>query len=261
MSSVRAKSIKSDLKQASHFRLGRPLLLAPSTVIDSTLLTTSDGSRLRTCPNYRSIPSLNFSETDTTPKDILIAVSGLVEQLGFVEGLKFEVDVSYVEFILRVKQVEQQARASGIWDAPHPWLNLFISKSGIADFDRTVFKEILKDGIGGPMLIYPLLRNKWNNRTSVVLPDSEIFYLVALLRSVPDGPLVEKSVAENNEIAEWCTKQGLDFKQYLPHYQSKEDWKQHFGNEWTRFVERKAMFDPMAILAPGQKLFERAHQS
>ncbi|KAE8663727.1 Calcium-dependent protein kinase SK5 [Hibiscus syriacus] len=73
ISLVRAKSIKSDLKQSSHFRLGRPLLLAPPTVIDSTLLTTSDGSRLRTCPNHRSLPSLNFSETDTTPNDILIA--------------------------------------------------------------------------------------------------------------------------------------------------------------------------------------------
>ncbi|KAE8728215.1 L-aspartate oxidase [Hibiscus syriacus] len=73
MSSVRPKSIKSDLKQSSHFRIGRPFLLASSTVIDSTLLTASDGSRLRTCPNHRSLPSLNFSETDTTPKDILIA--------------------------------------------------------------------------------------------------------------------------------------------------------------------------------------------
>ncbi|KAE8698419.1 Cytokinin dehydrogenase 7 [Hibiscus syriacus] len=94
------------------------------------------------------------------PSTVDTAVSGLLELLGFVEGLKFLVDVSYVEFILRVKQVEQQARASGIWDAPHPWLNLFISKSSIAAFDRTVFKEMLKDGIGGPMLIYPLLRSK-----------------------------------------------------------------------------------------------------
>ncbi|KAE8729117.1 hypothetical protein F3Y22_tig00003973pilonHSYRG00043 [Hibiscus syriacus] len=73
MSSVRPKSIKSDLKQSSHFRLGPHFLLAPSTVIGSTLLTASDGSRLRTCPNHRSLLSLNFSETDTTPKDILIA--------------------------------------------------------------------------------------------------------------------------------------------------------------------------------------------
>ncbi|XP_022756378.1 cytokinin dehydrogenase 7-like [Durio zibethinus] len=189
------------------------------------------------------------------------AVSRLLGRLGFVDGLKSQLDVSYTEFLLRVRQAEEHAKANGIWDSPHPWLNLFVSKSDIVDFDRTVFKKMVKDGVGGPMLIYPLLRNKWDNRMSVALPEGEIFYLVALLRFVPKGPLVEKSVAQNHEIVKWCIKEGLDFKLYLPHYQSKEDWKRHFGNQWTRFVERKASFDPMAILAPGQKIFTRTHQS
>ncbi|KAE8683178.1 putative receptor serine-threonine protein kinase [Hibiscus syriacus] len=78
MSSVRAKSFKSALKQSTHFLLGRPLLLASSTVIDSTLLTASDSCHLRTCPNHCSLPSLNFSDTVTTPKDILIAKFGVM---------------------------------------------------------------------------------------------------------------------------------------------------------------------------------------
>lgn len=80
--------------------------------------------------------------------------------LRFVQELKFQLDVEYEEFLLRVKHSEDHAKASGIWDSPHPWLNLFVSKSDIANFDRVVFKEILKDGIGGPMLVYPLLRSK-----------------------------------------------------------------------------------------------------
>ena len=88
------------------------------------------------------------------------AVSSLLGRLGFVERLKFEVDVSYVEFLLRVKRVEQHAKANGIWDTPHPWLNIFVSKSDVFDFDQTVFRKMLKDGVGGPMLIYPLLRSK-----------------------------------------------------------------------------------------------------
>ncbi|MBA0555209.1 hypothetical protein Golob_014263 [Gossypium lobatum] len=200
-------------------------------------------------------------QKDDHPSNVDKAVAGLLKPLRFVEGLKSQVDLSYVEFLLRVKRAEEQAKANGIWDDPHPWLNLFISKSDIVDFDQTVFKKMVKDGIGGPMLIYPLMRSKWDNRTSVALPDSEIFYLVALLRFVSRGPSVEESVAQNREIVEWCIKEGLDFKQYLPHYQSKEEWKRHFGNQWTRFVERKASFDPMAILAPGQNIFKRTHLS
>lgn len=65
-----------------------------------------------------------------------------------------------MEFLLRLKNDEQRAMAAGVWDAPHPWLNLFVSRRDIADFDRAVVKRILQGGIGGPMLVYPLLRSK-----------------------------------------------------------------------------------------------------
>lgn len=90
---------------------------------------------------------------------VLQVVNRLLGRLGFVEDLKFELDLEYVKFLLRVKHAEEHAKANGIWDAPHPWLNLFVSKSDIADFDRTVFKNILKAGVGGPMLIYPLVHS------------------------------------------------------------------------------------------------------
>lgn len=104
---------------------------------------------------------------------------------------------------------------------------------------------------------------RWDNRKSVVVPDGEIFYLVALLRFCcphPKGLSAEEMVAQNQEIVQFCHDKGLDFKLYLPHYTSKEGWKNHFGDQWTRFQERKATFDPMAILAPGQKIFTRNWQ-
>lgn len=115
-------------------------------------------------------------------------------------------------------------------------------------------------------LVVVLTRNdelliRWDDRTSVVLPEGEIFYIVALLRFVPPGAKassVDKLVAQNQEIVQWCVKNGIDFKLYLPHYKSREEWIRHFGNRWSRFVDRKAMFDPMAILSPGQKVFSRA---
>ncbi|XP_015884552.1 cytokinin dehydrogenase 7 [Ziziphus jujuba] len=203
--------------------------------------------------------ALHYRNTDH-PSTVDTGVNRLLAGLGFVKLLKFEVDVSYEEFLLRVKRAEEHAKANGIWDAPHPWLNLFVSKLDIIDFDRMVFKKILKEGVGGPMLVYPLLRSKWDNRTSVMLPEGEIFYLVALLRFTRKEPSAEKLVAQNQEIIQYCIKKGIDFKLYLPHYRSQEDWKRHFGNQWSRFVERKARFDPMAILAPGQKIFSRIPQ-
>ncbi|KAL5127232.1 Cytokinin dehydrogenase 7 [Glycine soja] len=198
------------------------------------------------------------------PSAVDMEVDRLLGRLRFVEGLKFCVDVTYMEFLLRVKRVEEDAKANGIWDAPHPWLNMFVSKSNIAEFDREVFKKILKHGVGGPILVYPLLRSKWDSRHSVVVPDSNIFYIIALLRFIPPppkGPPTELLVEQNHEIIQLCYNRGFDFKLYLPHYQSQENWMRHYGDKWTRFVERKANFDPLAILAPGQKIFSRIPQT
>ncbi|XP_077236330.1 cytokinin oxidase 7 [Tasmannia lanceolata] len=189
-------------------------------------------------------------------------VSDMIRPLRFIQGLKFMVDLSYVDFLLRVKKSEMEAKENGIWDTPHPWLNVLVSKRNIVDFDRMVFKKIIKNGIGGPMLVYPLLKRKWDPRTSVVLPEGEIFYLVALLRfnrPYPEGPTVEELVAQNQEIIQCCATNSFDFKLYIPHYRSEEQWKRHFGKQWPRFVERKARYDPMAILAPGQRIFSRTH--
>ncbi|PON73099.1 Cytokinin oxidase [Parasponia andersonii] len=239
---------------------GRPTVpLHPDQEFDPTRLSPTAGSVL-----YCLELALHYRNTDH-PSTVDTAVRRPLARLGFVEQLEFQVDLSYMDFLLRVKRAEEDAKANGIWeDAPHPWLNLFVSKSHISEFDRVVFKNLLKEGVGGPMLIYPLLRSKWDSRTSTVLPEGEIFYLVALLRFTapqPKGPMVDKLVVQNKEMVQYCFTKGFDFKLYLPHYRSEEEWKRHFGNQWTRFVQRKANFDPMAILAPGQKIFSRIPQS
>ncbi|KAL3655794.1 Cytokinin dehydrogenase 7 [Castilleja foliolosa] len=228
--------------------------LGSDQLFDPTRITPETGPVL-----YCLEVALHYNNEDQS-SEVDMRVKQLMGQLKFVEGLRFETNVTYVEFLSRVNRVEHEAKANGIWDAPHPWLNLFVSKRDIVDFDQVVFKNILKHGIGGPMLIYPLLRSKWDNRKSVVLPEEEIFYLVALLRfclPYPKGLSLDEMVAQNQEIVQICNKNEFDFKLYLPHYNSIDGWMRHFGDQWSRFEERKRTFDPMAVLAPGQKIFPR----
>ncbi|KAM0036440.1 putative cytokinin dehydrogenase [Helianthus debilis subsp. tardiflorus] len=230
------------------------VVLDPDQLFDPSMMTRTENPVLYCLEVALHYNKGNCSSTVDT------RVERLLGRLRFMEDTLFQVDLSYIEFLLRVKEAEKQAKANGIWDAPHPWLNLFVSKSSIADFDHFVFKKILKDGIGGPMLVYPILRSRWDERTSVVLPDGDIFYIVALLRFTKPyqkSPSVRDLVAQNHEIVQVCARKGLDFKLYLPHYNSEEGWKQHFGDRWDRFVEMKSRYDPMAILAPGQKIFTR----
>ncbi|PKI35184.1 hypothetical protein CRG98_044459, partial [Punica granatum] len=100
----------------------------------------------------------------------------------------------------------------------------------------------------------------WDERTSVVTPDEDIFYLVALLRSALDNGEETQSLEyltdQNHRILEFCVQEGIDIKQYLPHYTSEAEWAGHFGAKWDKFRRNKMQFDPKHILATGQGIFK-----
>ncbi|KAK9947976.1 hypothetical protein M0R45_003568 [Rubus argutus] len=188
----------------------------------------------------------------------LKVVGKLLKGLSYVPGLMFQQDVSYIDFLDRVHTEEEMLRSLGLWDIAHPWLNLFVPKSRIADFDSGVFKKILlKQKVpAGLVLIYPMNQNKWDDKMSAVIPEENIFYVVALLHS--SGLKEWQQFDEvNTEILEFCSDAGIMIKQYLPHYEKQQDWIDHFGSKWQSFQDMKVKFDPNKILAPGQRVFNQ----
>ncbi|XP_010275527.1 PREDICTED: cytokinin dehydrogenase 5-like isoform X1 [Nelumbo nucifera] len=197
------------------------------------------------------------SSSDTVDQE----VEALLKKLDFIPTSVFTTDIPYVDFLDRVHKAELKLRAKGLWDVPHPWLNLFVPKSRIADFDQGVFKGILGNKkTSGPILIYPMNRNKWNQRSSVVTPDEDTFYLVALLRSALDSGEETQTLDylsnQNRQILRFCKETGIKVKQYLPNLSTQEEWKDHFGDKWDLIVKRKMEFDPKHILATGQRIFQ-----
>lgn len=65
-------------------------------------------------------------------------------------------------------------------------------------------------------------------------------------------------LTQNKRILDFCARAELGIKQYLPHYNTQEEWQAHFGPHWNAFVQRKSAYDPLAILAPGQRIFRKA---
>ncbi|ERN01262.1 hypothetical protein AMTR_s00002p00248240 [Amborella trichopoda] len=189
-------------------------------------------------------------------------VDSLLKTLSFIQGSVFTTDLPYIDFLDRVHKAELKLRAKGLWDVPHPWLNLFIPKSKIADFDAGVFKGILGKKTSGPILIYPMNKNRWDEKTSAVTPDEDVFYLVAFLRSALDNGEETQSLRylqdQNERILRFCEEANIEMKQYLPHHTKRAQWVQHYGPKWAEFEERKATFDPKNILAPGQRIFSAA---
>ncbi|KAM5558638.1 cytokinin dehydrogenase 1 [Rosa sericea] len=200
----------------------------------------------------------NPEETDVMDQRTEILLSGL----QYIPSTLFMSEVSFVNFLDRVHLSERKLREKGLWEVPHPWINLLIPKSKIHEFAEEVFGNILTDNINGPILMYPVNKTKWNNNTSLVTPDEDVFYLVAFLSSVvpsstgTDG--FDKILTLNRRILQYSASANLGIKQYLPHYRTQGEWRTHFGSRWKVFLQRKSSYDPLAILAPGQRIFKKA---
>ncbi|KDP25108.1 hypothetical protein JCGZ_22643 [Jatropha curcas] len=197
--------------------------------------------------NYGIIYSVEVATTIGSSADKHL--QRLMEGLNNVPEYSYAKNVSYVDFLTRV-QITVQKNES------HPWLNIFIPKSGISDFNSGVFRDIvLKQNITrGPVLFYPMLRDKWDDRMSAVIPDEDIFYAAGILYTsgANDWQVYED---QNKAIMEFCDKYGIEVKQYLPNYATKNEWITHFGSKWATFKQRKALFDPKNIMSPGQRIF------
>ncbi|KAI3886517.1 hypothetical protein MKX03_009400 [Papaver bracteatum] len=236
----------------------RSSFFSPKNPIKISSINGSDGGVL-----YCLEITRNYD--DSTANSIEQDIEALLEKLDFIPSSVFTTDLPYVDFLDRVHKAELKLRSKGLWEVPHPWLNLLVPKSRIADFDKGVFKGILGNKTSGPILIYPMNKNKWDDQSSVVTPDEDIFYLVGLLRSALDSGEETQKLDylkdQNRQILKFCDESGIRVKRYLPGYKTQEEWKEHFGDRWGQFLKRKNEFDPMRILATGQHIFKPSFDS
>ncbi|KAH7307715.1 hypothetical protein KP509_22G073500 [Ceratopteris richardii] len=218
-----------------------------------------------------NITSRSINSTDATVLYYLeVAKNYMEEEADIVDGMLAELlaplhcipssiystDISYVDFLNRVHVGEMKLRAQGLWDIPHPWLNLFIPASKIVEFDKVVFKCMLGKRGAGPIIVYPMNRSKWDERTSVAIPQEDKFYLVALLRFPSEMANTEELLQQNEAILQFCRSARIGEKQYMPRLYGAAEWRVQFGeSKWATFVRRKALYDPSSILAPGQNMF------
>lgn len=88
-------------------------------------------------------------------------IGSLLLELNYIQSTLFLSEVSYLEFLDRVHVSEKKLRQMGLWEVPHPWLNLLIPKSKVYEFAQEVFGKILVDTSNGPVLIYPVNKSRY----------------------------------------------------------------------------------------------------
>ncbi|MDQ3403513.1 MAG: FAD-binding protein [Actinomycetota bacterium] len=162
---------------------------------------------------------------------------------------------TYFDWLDRVTALVDQLRPLKL---PNPWINLLLPDAATEDYVTTLLAELTPaDAAGSPVLLYPVLRQRLT-RPMVVVPDSEVVYLLAILRLVNprDEAKVRDIIADNR--AAYLAARDVGGTHYpvgaiplrLP------DWAEHYGPRYPRLRRAKTRFDPRGVLTRAQGVFE-----
>jgi FAD/FMN-containing dehydrogenase len=164
---------------------------------------------------------------------------------------------SYSDYVFRLDPLIAFLISIGVWGFPHPWMDLFVPASSAASFVGGVVSNLsAADTGGGPILFYPVDSRRMQ-RPFFRLPDEHYCFEFSILRtadpSVPSS--VSEMLADNRAIYEQLVQIGGTRYANGAIPFDRQDWRRHFGPEWSALVAAKRRFDPDGVLTPGQGIF------
>ena len=164
-------------------------------------------------------------------------------------------EFNYFDWQNRLATVVAELQESGVWEYPHPWLNLFLPGSQVKSYVSSVLQTLTASEVKDPILLYPFRRSKLTC-PSIKTPKEEIVYLFSILQTAEPNPeAVNALVAANRSLFEQARARGGKSYQVNALPFSQEDWVQHFDDSWETFARLKASLDPRNLLTPGQGIF------
>ena len=183
--------------------------------------------------------------------------ASLLSGLAFNPGTQSAQDMTYFDYVNRLAPLVAFLRQIGVWDFPHPWINLFVPAVNAQILIGETLDNLTVDDVGqGPILIYPFNREAFQAPLFRV-PDSRHFFVFALLRNaIPPTPdRAAQLVAANRALFERTVTLGGKRYPFDSVPMTKHDWQKHYQPLWGVVVSSKRHFDPDEILTPGQGIF------
>jgi FAD/FMN-containing dehydrogenase len=160
-------------------------------------------------------------------------------------------ELPYFDWLNRIYDLVQQLMALKL---PGPWINIFIPDEAVESYASTVLSTTTPADAGGVVLLYPVRRDLIHE-PFVRLPDSDVVFLLAMLRTVtpPDDP--QRLIAVNRTQYAQAVEVGGTHYPVGAIPLTKADWQTHYGPQWPAFRSAKRSYDPKNVLAPGQGIF------
>jgi len=158
----------------------------------------------------------------------------------------------FASFADRAMEHHTAWKASGLWDAAHPWLDVILP----GDVAEQWLAETLDaldpaDPADGPVMMYPMMAGR-SRGSFLQLPASDYCVRVDVLRSVlPESPRTALQLIESNRERYARAVAGG-----AVHYPSgaldltDDEWRAHFSRVWDAFRRARAAYDPARMFSP-----------
>jgi cytokinin dehydrogenase len=185
------------------------------------------------------------------------------DDAALLAGLRFDparteiTEYAFIDWVNRLAPTVELLKQLGVWDLPHPWINLFLPASRVQAWVQPVLADLTVDDTGqGAVLLYPFRPGRLH-RPFVPVPREQTAFIFAILRTAvpPDDATVARMLADNRALYESARDAGG--KRYpvgsVPF--SKADWRDHYGSAYGAVVTAKSVWDPNHVLTPGQGIF------
>lgn len=172
-------------------------------------------------------------------------------------------DLSSLEYATRLHGAVAEWHSSGLWAAPHPWVDVFVPGAALPQLAQRVVDALGPEDLGveGAMiLIYPIAIREDAAPLLPIPGRDRCAYLFDVLRCVPgaDAARVDALLLANRAIYEQALALGGSLYPISAVAMSPADWRRHFGGRWSDFVAAKRRYDPDFILGRGCGIFSAA---
>jgi len=176
------------------------------------------------------------------------------DELACLPGVRYTWVDEFGPFADRASEHQVHWKRSGLWDVPHPWLNVILPGAATSAWlERTLRTLDPLAPSDGPIMMYPVVRHR-SLPSMLRMPGGSYSVRVDVLRAaVPsDRESVARLLRANRRLYAECLEWGG------VHYPSAaldmrtRDWQRHFGPLWKTFTAIRNRYDPKRLFAPGQ---------
>jgi cytokinin dehydrogenase len=194
-----------------------------------------------------------FHEGHAAPDDAAL-LAGLLDK----RGAAVITDSTYRAEATVFARFEDLLRSKGQWFNPHPWLLTFLPGSNVEQVAGEILGGLTDADIGrfGRITCYPMLTQAV--RTPLVrLPDEGVVFPFNVIRmpAANDPIEVERMVADNRLLYRGIRSAGGVLYPVNAFPMSTNDWKGHFGPQWSLLDDARRRYDPLGTLTPGYNVF------